>query len=98
MSEKIFNPDFKKEALGVLNTLLLFAGMFLTMIGLVLAYSRPLVGNVVWLLATAMIVFSLIINTRQKTGGGFRIANIVMKVLILCFSLMFFLIINFTSK
>ena len=103
-----FNPDTKKEVVGGLGrTLLFIGGTLLEFIGLVItvigksskipSLSFWIGGDFIWLIGTIMIVSVIISNIKNKVGGGFRAANVVMKIIVIVLTAVLMALVNFAS-
>ena len=95
---QIINPDTKKEVLlGLGYGLIFLVGMLISIVGIFFAIFNRLIGDIIWIAGTAAIVFMLIKNIKSTIGKGFRIANIVAKIITLVLSLIFIIIANLNS-
>jgi len=100
-----FNPDTKTEIVGGLaRTGLFIGGTILNAIGFVIAGIGRLglqlktlwiLGDLIWLTGAAMIIAVIVMNLKGRTAEGFRIANTVMKIVVLLFSAILMLLVNF---
>ena len=88
--EEAFNPDTNKEVvIGLLMGGLVMIGLVLELFGVMIVFFNRFMGNILWLVGTSFLVFTIIINIRSKHGKGFRIANIVIKgVMLLIFTIL----------
>ncbi len=101
---KLINPDSGKELSGLLIGLMFMGGLIVSIVGFVVTLSGKLnqsfgwiIGDVIWLGGTALIVYTLMRNFKNKHGKGFNTANIVLKFVALFLSLIFIIIAN-TAK
>jgi hypothetical protein len=91
MRKKMNEKEKPKEAKGLINSLLNFLGMAISIVGIVLTFSMKVVGSIVWIVGTALLVWSLVRGIRN-TPKGLGVANTVMKIVLLSLSLLFFII------
>jgi type IV secretory pathway TrbD component len=99
ITPEVFNPDLKKEVIGGLgNSLIFFLGMIASIVGIVFAISYLLIGDLIWLVGSGLIVWTIARNAKQKHGKGFKIANIVAKAFLLFLSLVIIVLVNITPR
>lgn len=77
---------------GLKATLWFMAGLVITFVGFIVLLFQQLVGNIIWAIGTALILFTIIRNFASKSGFG--IANAIIKIIIILFSIFFMIIAN----
>lgn len=93
--EKIFNPDVKQEVSGgILNGLIFLGGIIISVVGFILAFTIRLIGDIVWLGGAVLIIWSIMRSAKQQHGRGFKVANRVIKIIVLVLLLIFVIIAN----
>jgi hypothetical protein len=91
---KLINPEGDKEVKGLLYAFLFILGTIICIAGTILAAINVIIGDVVWILGGGIILFLIKRSLKHKQGGGFRVANIVMKIIVLAFLLIFLIVVN----
>lgn len=80
----VVNPDTKQEVVGgLVNSLLSGAGVIILIIAVGITTVSKLFGFLGWAVGAALLGFSLYLSIRQKHGSGLRVANIIIKAVIL---------------
>ena len=92
--KQLINQEGNKEVKGLLYAFLFFLGLIISVAGIVLAAINIFIGDFVWLLGSGIILLLVIRSFKYKQGGGFRIANIVIKIIVLAFLLILIIVVN----
>ncbi len=93
--DKEINPEFKREIVGGLTVGFIFmVGLALEVIGFITVFYYKMAGNLLWFLGTGLIIFTVIKNLRVKHNTGFKIANIIIKVIVIYLLTMLIILAN----
>ncbi|MBU0980713.1 MAG: hypothetical protein KJ709_07950 [Nanoarchaeota archaeon] len=75
--------DAEKEAFGIIPAIISFGGYGLCFISIVIMILNKLVGNIIWAIGMILLLGSLVYSFKKRQGGVFRIANIVIKIILI---------------